>query len=125
MLRKVRFFSIGGFILVLACSSAQPPPLVTRGLPAEDRYAFATQNGYDVGPAIREAFLTGCLVKGMRREFVFQMYGAPDRNSEFGEGWEWFDRKGKMVTGVLFEGEIVDSIYGDPRGGASPGAGCR
>ena len=61
----------------------------------------------------------------MRKEFVFQLYGPPDRNSEIGEGWEWYDRKGKLVTGVLFRGDLADSVYGDPFGGAPPTSGCR
>ncbi len=113
-----------GCLLLPGCSPGPQRPLTTRGLPPEDRYAFATQNGYDVGPEIRDAFLSGCLVKGMRREFVFQLYGIPDRNAEDGEGWEWLDRKGRFVAGVLFKGDKVDSIYGDPNGGGPPAPGC-
>jgi hypothetical protein len=110
--------------LVLACSLWTQPPLISRGLPRDDRYAFATQNGYDVDPEVRNAFISGCLAKGMRRDFVFQLYGPPDRNSEIGEGWEWHDRNGNLITGTLFEGDKVDSIYGDPRGRAPASAGC-
>jgi hypothetical protein len=113
-----------GVHLVLSCALGTQPPLISRGLPREDRYAFATQNGYDVPPEIRNAFISGCLVKGMRRDFAFQVYGYPDRNSEIGEGWEWHDRNGNLITGVLFKGDKVDSIYGDPRGGSPAGAGC-
>lgn len=115
---------LAGCQLLFACTAGLERPLTSRGLPAEDRYAFATQNGYDVSPEMREAFVSGCLAKGMRRDFAFQLYGVPDRNSEIGEGWEWFDRKGRLVTGVLFKGDKVDSIYGDPRGGSPPGSGC-
>jgi hypothetical protein len=115
---------MAGCHLFLACAPGPQRPLTSRGLPREDRYAFATQNGYDVSPELREAFLSGCLAKGMRRDFAFQLYGAPDRNSEIGEGWEWFDRKGRLVTGILFKGDKVDSIYGDPRGGSPPAPGC-
>jgi hypothetical protein len=76
--RGLLLLLVGG-TLVLACALGTQPPLISRGLPREDRYAFATQNGYDVEPEVRNAFISGCLVKGMRRDFAFQLYGMPDR----------------------------------------------
>lgn len=119
------WISSAGTLLLLGCSSSGGPPLASRGLPLGDRYAFITQNGYDIKLDVRDAFLTGCIIKGMRREFVFQLYGIPDRGSDIGDGWEYIDRKGNLITGVLFKGDKVDSVYGDPSGASPPDGPCR
>jgi hypothetical protein len=104
---------------LLHCTLGKGSALCSRGLSREERDAFLAQHEYDLKPEVRDAFVEGRLAKGMPRELVFRLYGIPDRNSGTGDGWEYLDREKRLVTGVLFKEEEVDSIYGDPLGGVS------
>jgi hypothetical protein len=110
----------------LSCAAGNGSGLCSRGLSRGEREAYLAEHGYDgLGRDIRDAFLEGRPAKGMPRELVFRLYGIPDRNSDTGEGWEYLDREKRLVTGVHFKEEEVDSIYGDPLGGSAPGGSRR
>ena len=115
LLRVLFFGAVCGAIL--NCASAHNKPLVSRGLPADERRDFTLQNGYNVPPNIRDAFIAGYVVPGMSKELVFQLYGAPDRASGRDSKWEYVNETGQLITGITFKDDKVDSIYGDPNGG--------
>ena len=123
---RKRIAAVWGALGLFACAGGPASmPLAARGLPPAARYAYADGSGYPLENRVRDAFLSGCVVKGMPREFVARIYGSPDRNSASGDGWEYLDDHGNLVTGILFAREQVDSLYGDPAGGAPPGGPCR
>jgi hypothetical protein len=100
-----------------ACASGYIRPLVSRGLPAEERKDYIIQNGFGIPENIKQAFLDGFVEVGMTREMVFQLYGAPDRTTGGDTNWEYVNSKGGLITGITFKGEKVEKVYGDPRGG--------
>lgn len=104
--------------IAMGCSSTYSKPLVSRGLPANDRRDFIIQNGYEIPPNIRQAFVDGYVVAGMSKELVFQLYGAPDRASSRDTRWEYVNEKGQLVTGITFKQEKVETVYGDQNGGS-------
>ena len=108
-----------GFSL-LACASNYTRPLVSRGLPAEERKDYVIQNGFGIPENIKQAFLDGYVEVGMTREMVFQLYGAPDRTTGGDTNWEYVNNKGNLITGITFKGDKVEKVYGDPRGGSPP-----
>jgi hypothetical protein len=103
-----------------ACASNYTRPLVSRGLPAEERKDYIIQNGFGIPENIKQAFLDGYVEVGMSREMVFQLYGAPDRTTGGDTNWEYVNSKGNLITGITFKGDKVEKVYGDPRGG-NPG----
>jgi hypothetical protein len=102
---------------ITACASNYTRPLVSRGLPAEERKDYIIQNGFGIPENIKQAFLDGFVEVGMTREMVFQLYGAPDRTTGGDTNWEYVNSKGGLITGITFKGEKVEKVYGDPRGG--------
>jgi hypothetical protein len=104
-----------------ACASNYTRPLVSRGLPAEERKDYIIQNGFGIPESIKQAFLDGFVEVGMTREMVFQLYGAPDRTTGGDTNWEYVNSKGSLITGITFKGEKVEKVYGDPRGGNQAG----
>jgi hypothetical protein len=104
-----------------ACASGYTRPLVSRGLPAEERKDYIIQNGFGIPENIKQAFLDGYVEVGMTREMVFQLYGAPDRTTGGDTNWEYVNNKGNIITGITFKGDKVEKVYGDPRGGSPPG----
>lgn len=100
-----------------ACASNYTRPLVSRGLPAEERKDYIIQNGFGIPETIKQAFLDGFIEVGMTREMVFQLYGAPDRTTGGDTNWEYVNNKGSLITGITFKGDKVEKVYGDPRGG--------
>jgi hypothetical protein len=100
-----------------ACASNYTRPLVSRGLPAEERKDYIIQNGFGIPENIKQAFLDGFVEVGMTREMVFQLYGAPDRTTGGDTNWEYVNNKGSLITGITFKGDKVEKVYGDPRGG--------
>lgn len=113
---KTPILAAGAILLLDACVPKPNRPLAARGLPAEERHGFIIQKGYDTPLEIRQAFVDGRIVQGMDRDLVFQLYGRPDRSREGDAAWEYLDKKGRLITGIKFKNEKVDSIYGD-RGG--------
>jgi hypothetical protein len=114
------------FLLVIGCAASNyTRPLVSRGLPAEERKDYIIQNGFGIPEPIKQAFLDGYPVEGMAREMVFQLYGNPDRTTGGETTWEYVNNKGSLITGITFKNEKVEKIYGDPQGGnttqAQPG----
>ncbi len=108
-------------LALLACASGYTRPLVSRGLPAEERKDYIIQNGFGIPENIKQAFLDGYVEVGMTREMVFQLYGAPDRTTGGDTNWEYVNNKGNIITGITFKGDKVEKVYGDPRGGSPPG----
>lgn len=108
--------------LVLGCASKYNRPLVSRGLPAEERKDYIIQNGFGIPENIKQSFLDGFVVVGMARELVFQLYGAPDRTSGHDTNWEYVSNQGNLITGITFKGEKVEKVYGDPQGGSTASA---
>ena len=103
------------FFVLLSCSSNRP--LNARGLNADERRHFIVQNGYGVPDDIKKSFLDGFGMIGMDQEFIFQLYGAPDRTSKNDTEWEYVNNKGDLITGFIFEDKKIVKITGDPRGG--------
>lgn len=104
-------------VLIAACASNYNRPLVSRGLPAEERKDYVIQNGYGIPENIKQSFLDGYVEVGMTRELVFQLYGAPDRTSGQDTNWEYVNNKGHLITGITFKNDKVEKVYGDPKGG--------
>lgn len=111
-----------GLALVMGCASGYTRPLVSRGLPAEERKDYVIQNGYGIPENIKQSFLDGYPEVGMARELVFQLYGAPDRTSGGDTNWEYVNNKGNLITGITFKNDKIEKIYGDPKGGNQPQA---
>lgn len=103
--------------LVIGCASSYNRPLVSRGLPPEERKDYIIQNGYGIPENIKQSFLAGFVEVGMTRELVFQLYGAPDRTSGKDTNWEYVNNKGTLITGITFKTDKVEKVYGDPKGG--------
>ena len=57
-----------------ACASGYTRPLVSRGLPAEERKDYIIQNGFGIPENVKQAFLDGYVEVGMAREMVFQLF---------------------------------------------------
>lgn len=110
-----------GCLVIAACASSYTRPLVSRGLPAEERKDYIIQNGFGIPENIKQAFLDGFVEVGMARELVFQLYGAPDRTTGGDTNWEYVNNRGNLITGITFKADKVEKVYGDPRGG-SPAA---
>ena len=108
-------------VSLTGCASNYTRPLVSRGLPAEERKDYIIQNGFGIPETIKQAFLDGYVEVGMTREMVFQLYGAPDRTTGGDTNWEYVNSKGNLITGITFKGDKVEKVYGDPRGGSPAG----
>ncbi|MDB5103073.1 MAG: hypothetical protein JWP91_762 [Fibrobacteres bacterium] len=111
------FLAAGCLAVLLACAPSYTRPLVSRGLPAEERKDYIIQNGYGIPENIKQAFLEGYIEVGMARELVFQLYGAPDRTTGGDTNWEYVNNKGNLITGITFKADKVEKLYGDPKGG--------
>lgn len=107
----------GCLVLLAACASHYTRPLVSRGLPAEERKDYIIQNGFGIPENVKQAFLDGYVEVGMAREMVFQLYGAPDRTTSGDTNWEYVNNKGSLITGISFKNDKVEKVYGDPKGG--------
>ncbi|MDB6035955.1 MAG: hypothetical protein JWM16_6293 [Verrucomicrobiales bacterium] len=106
-----------GVVALVACASGYTRPLVSRGLPAEERKDYIIQNGFGIPENVKQAFLEGFVEVGMAREMVFQLYGAPDRTTGGDTNWEYVNNKGNLITGITFKNDKVEKVYGDPKGG--------
>jgi hypothetical protein len=106
-----------GCLALMACGPTYTRPLVSRGLPAEERKDYIIQNGYGIPENIKQSFLEGYVEVGMARELVFQLYGAPDRTTGGDTNWEYVNNKGNLITGITFKADKVEKVYGDPKGG--------
>ncbi len=118
----LRMVLAAGLALIVGCASSYTRPLVSRGLPAEERKDYVIQNGYGIPENIKQSFLDGYPEVGMARELVFQLYGAPDRTSGGDTNWEYVNNKGNIITGITFKNDKIEKIYGDPKGGNVPQA---
>src|SRR5262245_45969776 len=85
-----------GAWVVVACASNANLPLVSRGLPADERKDYIIQNGYGIAENIKQSFLNGIVEVGMTKELVFQLYGAPDRTTGRDTNWEYVNSKGNL-----------------------------
>lgn len=103
--------------ILLACAPTYTRPLVSRGLPAEERKDYIIQNGFGIPENIKQSFLDGFVEVGMARELVFQLYGAPDRTTGGDTNWEYVNNSGNLITGITFKADKVEKLYGDPKGG--------
>lgn len=112
-------------MLALGCASSYNRPLVSRGLPAEERKDYIIQNGYGIPENIKQSFLDGFVEVGMTRELVFQLYGAPDRSSGKDTNWEYVNNRGNLITGITFKSDRVEKVYGDPKGGQAGETGAK
>ena len=110
-------------LALAACASSYTRPLVTRGLPAEERKDYVIQNGYGIPENVKQSFLDGFVEMGMSRELVFQLYGAPDRTTSGEDNWEYVNNRGNLITGITFKNDKVEKVYGDPKGGITADAG--
>lgn len=104
-------------LALAACASSYTRPLVTRGLPTEERKDYVIQNGYGIPENVKQSFLDGYVEVGMSRELVFQLYGAPDRTTSGEDSWEYVNNRGNLITGITFKNDKVEKVYGDPKGG--------
>jgi hypothetical protein len=118
-LRLLGLVVVTGLVFIMGCASSYTRPLVSRGLPAEERKDYVIQNGYGIPENIKQAFLDGFPEVGMARELVFQLYGNPDRTTGGDTNWEYVNNKGNLITGITFKNDKIEKIYGDPKGGAS------
>ena len=115
----LKLAGVAGVLVVLACASSYNRPLVSRGLPVEERKDYIIQNGFGIPENIKQSFLDGYVEVGMARELVFQLYGAPDRTTGGDTNWEYVNNKGNLITGITFKIDKVEKVYGDPRGGST------
>lgn len=115
----LRLAGFAGLLVLLACASSYNRPLVSRGLPAEERKDFIIQNGFGIPENIKQSFLDGYVEVGMARELVFQLYGAPDRTTGKDTNWEYVNNRGTLITGITFKDDKVEKVYGDPKGGST------
>ncbi len=124
--RVLRVALVASLVLAMGCASNYTRPLVSRGLPADERKDYVIQNGFGIPENIKQSFLDGYPIEGMGRELVFQLYGAPDRTTGGDTNWEYVNNKGNLITGITFKNDKVEKIYGDPRGGSGsePQAGA-
>jgi hypothetical protein len=104
--------------LALGCASSYNRPLISRGLPADERKDYIIQNGFGIPENVKQSFLDGFVEVGMARELVFQLYGAPDRTSGHDTNWEYVNSQGNLITGITFKDDKVEKVYGDPKGGS-------
>ena len=111
------FLAAACLAMLLACAPTYTRPLVSRGLPAEERKDYIIQNGYGIPENVKQAFLDGFVEVGMARELVFQLYGAPDRTTGGDTNWEYVNNSGNLITGITFKADKVEKLYGDPKGG--------
>jgi hypothetical protein len=111
---------IAALFLVMGCAPSYTRPLVSRGLPDDERKDYIIQNGFGIPEPIKQSFLEGFPIEGMAREMVFQLYGNPDRTTEGDTNWEYVNSKGNLITGITFKNDKVEKIYGDPKGGSLP-----
>ena len=116
--RRIAAFSAAALVVV-ACASSYNRPLVSRGLPAEERKDYIIQNGFGIPENIKQSFLDGYVEVGMARELVFQLYGAPDRTTGKDTNWEYVNNQGNLITGITFKDDKVEKVYGDPKGGSA------
>lgn len=107
-------------MVLSACASSYTRPLVSRGLPSEERKDYIIQNGFGIPENVKQAFLDGFVEVGMSREMVFQLYGAPDRTTAGDTNWEYVNGRGNLITGITFKADKVEKVYGDPLGGSPP-----
>lgn len=114
---------IAAGLALIACASSYTRPLVTRGLPAEERKDYVIQNGYGIPENVKQSFLDGFVEVGMARELVFQLYGAPDRTTSEEDSWEYVNNRGNLITGITFKNDKVEKVYGDPKGGLTAETG--
>jgi hypothetical protein len=114
---KKKYIWVASLALMMACAATYNRPLITRGLPANERKDYIVQNGYGIPETLKQSFLEGFVLPGMSKELVFQLYGAPDRSGDSDSYWEYVNGKGVIVTAFKFKGDKVDSLIGDPRGG--------
>lgn len=125
--RRLPLWAAAGLLAVVAClvlgacATGYTRPLVSRGLPAEERKDYIIQNGFGIPENVKQAFLDGYVEVGMAREMVFQLYGAPDRTTGGDTNWEYVNSKGNLITGITFKADKVEKVYGDPRGGSPAG----
>jgi hypothetical protein len=105
-------------LFVMGCAATYDRPLTSRGLPEEERKDWIIQNGYGIPESVKQAFLDGYVVDGMKRELVFQLFGAPDRSSKKDGVWEYINRRGTLIVGINFKNDKIEGIQGDPSGGA-------
>jgi hypothetical protein len=115
----LKLAGIAGVLVVMACASNYNRPLVSRGLPAEERKDYIIQNGFGIPENIKQSFLDGYVEVGMARELVFQLYGAPDRTTGKDTNWEYVNNRGNLITGITFKDDKVEKVYGDPKGGTT------
>jgi hypothetical protein len=115
----LKLAGVAGFLVLMACASSYNRPLVSRGLPAEERKDYIIQNGFGIPENIKQSFLDGYVEVGMARELVFQLYGAPDRTTGRDTNWEYVNNRGNLITGITFKDDKVEKVYGDPKGGAA------
>ena len=109
---------VSGMALLLALASCAPTshdPLHSRTLPEEKRYEFLVTRGSDNSPVIRDAFIDGRVIRGMPREWVLELYGRPD--GVLDSGWEYRDKGGNLLLGIIFDQDTVDSVVTVHRAG--------
>ncbi len=132
VVKKINFWNSKSWVSVLAivatlivaigCASNYTRPLISRGLPVQERKDYIIQNGFGIPENIKQAFLEGYPIEGMPRQMVFQLFGNPDRTSEGEANWEYVNNRGNLITGLTFKNDKVEKIYGDPRGGVPANA---
>jgi len=107
-------FGIAALVaLAMGCASSYNRPLVSRGLPADERKDYVIQNGFGIPENIKQAFLEGYVEVGMGRELVFQLYGAPDRTTGGDANWEYVLDRAIMTTAMnpgLGGGPLLDTL---------------
>ncbi|MGL1936670.1 MAG: hypothetical protein OCD01_16700 [Fibrobacterales bacterium] len=123
---------ISGIFLFLGCSSHKSPILAKRGVAPDERPYEVKQEGYGVDQKIKNAFLKGYAVEGMTQVLVRFLWGPPDIEKKNGHVWEYYTKKGKLVTRIIFKASekkilgqvplVVASFEGDPWGGSPPPA---
>ncbi len=115
---KWMIWSVLTLAILIGCASKYTRPLVSRGLPSEERKDYIVQNGFGIPENIKNAFLEGYPIEGMGRELVYQLFGAPDRTSNHENLWEYVDGKGLVIVGLTFKNDKIEKIVGDPQGGS-------
>jgi hypothetical protein len=127
-----RLSALSLVILFLACAGGgdYSPVLVERGLkPGERKFQAENQLTLGLDRGLVDIYKDGFVAEGMTDAMVHQLWGQPNKMEADGKKWVYTDKKGNVISTVLFDstkvlrGEsfpVVSDIQGDRYGGSAP-----
>jgi hypothetical protein len=105
--------------------------LVERGVKEYERDYFATKESFGIENRLKRIFVQGYIEEGMNQEMVNLLWGPPDRETEDGRMWEYYDAKtGDLITRLKWAPAetkrlgvtelVLVQVEGDRYGGSPP-----